>query len=93
MKFTNKNYAMVKQKTIAISHPFRQNLLKAIHEKKSISITDLYQLLDIGQTVCSMQLTILYKAGFVAKKRKGKKMLYSVDYEAIEDFNQALEEM
>ena len=93
MKFTPKNYAMVKQKTIAISHPFRQNLLKAIHEKEAISITDLYQLLDIGQTVCSMQLTILYKAGFVAKKRKGKKMMYSVNYEAIEDFNQALEEM
>ena len=91
MKFKNQLYAKVKEKTVAISHPFRQSLLKAIHEKKSISITDLYQLLDIGQTVCSMQLTILYKAGFVAKKRAGKKMLYSVDYEAIEDFNQSLE--
>jgi DNA-binding transcriptional ArsR family regulator len=93
MEFRNQLYAMAKEKTIAISHPFRQKLLKAIHEKKSISITDLYRLLDIGQTVCSMQLTILYKAGFVAKKRAGKKMMYSVDYESIEDFNQALEQI
>lgn len=64
----------------AINHPLRQQMLRIIHQKKEITVTDLYIILRLEQSVASQHLAILRKAGLVNTERRAKNIFYSVNY-------------
>lgn len=71
----------------ALNHPLRQKILKTVHQKQSINVTELYKTLKLEQSVASQHLGILRKAGFVMPNRDGRVIHYSVNYERIDDLN------
>ena len=68
----------------AINHPLRQQMLRIIHQKAKITVTELYIILRLEQSVASQHLAILRKAGLVATERKAKNIFYSVNYAQLE---------
>lgn len=64
----------------AINHPLRQQMLRIIHQKKEITVTELYIILRLEQSVTSQHLAILRKAGLVNTERRAKNIFYSVNY-------------
>ena len=64
----------------AINHPLRQQMLRIIHQKGRMTVTELYIILRLEQSVTSQHLAILRKATLVSTERKAKNILYSVNY-------------
>lgn len=71
----------------AINHKLRQQILKLIHQKERITVTEIYVKLRLEQSVASQHLAILRKAGFVATERDGKFIYYSVNNQRLQDVN------
>jgi len=63
----------------ALNHKLRQDLIRLIHQNKSITVTQLYTQLRIEQSVASQHLAILRKAGVVTILRQGKHKYYSIN--------------
>ncbi|MBX2932388.1 MAG: helix-turn-helix transcriptional regulator [Chitinophagaceae bacterium] len=68
----------------ALNHKLRQQIMKLIDEKKSITVTELYVKMRIEQSVASQHLAILRRAGIVNTERDGKSIHYSVNYARLE---------
>lgn len=77
----------------ALNHPLRQKILKTVHQKQSINVTDLYKTLKLEQSVASQHLGILRKAGFVMPNREGRVIHYTVNYERIDELNSLVNEI
>ena len=75
----------------ALKHKLRQQILKLIHDKGEIAVTDIYVKLRLEQSVASQHLAILRKPGIVITKRDGKKIYYSVNYKRLQEINQLME--
>ena len=86
------NYHNIKKATLilrAFNHKLRQQIIKIIEENKKITVTEIYILLRLEQSVASQHLAILRKAGVLSTKREGKFIYYSINtkrIEAIENF-------
>src|SRR5688572_7038866 len=74
----------------ALKHKLRQQMLKLIHEKGELAVTDIYVKLRLEQSVASQHLAILRKPGIVNTKRDGKRIYYSVNYDRIDQINQLM---
>ncbi len=61
----------------AIAHPMRIAIIDLLHEKQ-LSVTEIYEKLDIEQASASHHLNILKTKGVLASKRNGKKIFYSL---------------
>jgi DNA-binding transcriptional ArsR family regulator len=68
----------------AINHPLRQQMLKVIHRKREMTVTELYIILRLEQSVASQHLAILRKAGMVSTERRAKNIFYSVNYKQLD---------
>jgi len=75
----------------ALKHKLRQQILKLIHSKGTITVTEIYVKLRLEQSVASQHLAILRKPGIVITKREGKKIFYSVNYERLAQINKHVE--
>lgn len=71
----------------AINHKLRQQILKLIHQKDKITVTEIYVKLRLEQSVASQHLAILRKAGFVTTVRDGKFIYYSVNSQRLQEVN------
>ncbi len=69
----------------ALNHKLRQQILKLIHQKSKITVTEIYMKLRLEQSVASQHLAILRKAGFVKTIRDGKFIYYSVNTARLEE--------
>lgn len=67
----------------AVNHKLRQQILKLIHQKGKMTVTEIYVKLRLEQSVASQHLAILRKAGFVNTVRDGKFIYYSVNHERL----------
>jgi DNA-binding transcriptional ArsR family regulator len=67
----------------AINHKLRQQLLQFIHQRGTVTVTELYVKLHLEQSVASQHLAILRKAGYVLTKREGKCIYYAVNYQRL----------
>ena len=77
----------------AINHKLRQQMLKFIAEKESITVTEIYGHLRIEQSITSQHLAILRKANFVSTKKIGKFIYYSVNTEKIGKLNSVVNQL
>jgi len=62
----------------AISHPMRIAIIDLLSDGKQMSVTEIYESLDIEQATASHHLNILKNKGVLASKREGKKIFYSL---------------
>ncbi len=62
-----------------IAHPVRLAIIEVLHKKGRLSVTDIYQLLGIEQSVASYHLKNLRMVHVVISQRKGTKIYYSIE--------------
>lgn len=60
----------------AMSHPMRIAIIDLLAGGNKLSVTEIYQSLDIEQATASHHLNILKNKGVLDSKREGKKIYY-----------------
>ena len=61
----------------AIAHPMRIAIIDLLNEKQ-LSVTEIYEKLDIEQASASHHLNILKSKGVLSSRRNGKKIFYAL---------------
>lgn len=74
----------------AIAHPLRMQLLSFIDEQEKTNVKRIYKSLDLEQSSASQHLGILREAGLVRTEREGKFIFYTLNYEKIDQINEAV---
>jgi DNA-binding transcriptional ArsR family regulator len=69
---------MAASKLRAIAHPMRIAIIDLLNEKRKLSVTEIYEYLDIEQASASHHLNILKNKGVLVSKREGKKIIYAL---------------
>jgi DNA-binding transcriptional ArsR family regulator len=69
----------------AINHPLRQRMMQLLHKNERMDVTTLYLKLRMEQSVMSLHLAILRRAGFVNAQKDGKHVFYSLNYARLAD--------
>lgn len=64
----------------AIAHPVRISIVGCLDDGKKKTVTEIHNLLGIGQSTASHHLLILKDRGVLASKREGKNTLYYLRY-------------
>jgi DNA-binding transcriptional ArsR family regulator len=77
----------------ALNHPLRQKILRTIHQKQSVNVTELYKTLKLEQSVTSQHLSILRRAGFVTPTREGRVIYYSVNYRRMQELDALIKDI
>ena len=68
-------------------NPERLEILKFISDKGETNVRSIYAEMGKEQSVISLNLSILKKAGFVTSEKSGQNRIYSVNIEFLERFN------
>ena len=77
----------------AINHPLRKKMITMLEEKRKMTVTEIYDLLKIEQSVASQHLAILRRADIVTTKREGKFIFYGVNKKRIAEITALVEEL
>ncbi len=75
----------------AINHPLRQKMLILLMEREQLTVSELFQLLHLEQSVASQHLAILRRTGFVKNKREGKHIWYMANTERLLQIKQCVQ--
>ena len=75
----------------AVNHKLRQQILKLLLEKNSLTVTEIFTGLFLEQAVASQHLAVLRRAGFVKTKREGKLVRYSINPQRLQQVQQVIE--
>lgn len=62
----------------AISHPMRIAIIDLLSKNDKLSVTEIYEKVEIEQATASHHLNILKNKGILESKREGKKIYYSL---------------
>lgn len=68
----------------AIAHPIRMAIIELLSEQERLSVTEIYEQLDLEQAVASHHLSILKNKDVLTSVRDGKNMLYELKYKQIQ---------
>ncbi len=68
---------MAASKLRAIAHPMRIAIIDLLNDNQ-LSVTEIYENLDIEQASASHHLNILKSKGVLSSRRNGKKIFYSL---------------
>jgi DNA-binding transcriptional ArsR family regulator len=60
----------------AVAHPIRIAIVDMLYKKKQMSVTEIFEQLDIEQAIASHHLRILKNQNVVDVKRMGKNSMY-----------------
>lgn len=69
---------MAASKLRAIAHPMRIAIIDLLNATPKLSVTEIYEKLNIEQASASHHLNILKNKGVLVSKREGKKIFYSL---------------
>lgn len=69
---------MAASKLRAMSHPMRIAIIDLLSREPKLSVTEIYEKLDIEQATASHHLNILKNKGVLDSKREGKKIYYQL---------------
>ena len=75
----------------AINHKTRQRMIKLIDNKRKISVGEIYVSMRLNQSVVSLHLSILRKAGVVRAERDGRFIYYTINHKRIQEINQLIQ--
>ncbi|NOX84835.1 MAG: winged helix-turn-helix transcriptional regulator [Chlorobi bacterium] len=68
-----------------ISHPMRIAIIELLSLNERMSVTQIYEELDIEQATASHHLNILKNKGILLSHREGKKIFYSLKNRVLTD--------
>jgi DNA-binding transcriptional ArsR family regulator len=74
-----------------IAHPMRIEILELLSVNKQMTVTQIFQKMNIDQAVASHHLTILKNKRVVQSIRSGKNSYYSINEDAITMITDAVE--
>ncbi|MGE5424853.1 MAG: ArsR/SmtB family transcription factor [Syntrophothermus sp.] len=74
---------MAASKLRAIAHPMRIAIIDLLTYNKKMTVTEIYERLEIEQASASHHLNILKNKGLLESKRSGKMIFYSLKYEQL----------
>jgi DNA-binding transcriptional ArsR family regulator len=78
----------------ALASEKRQEIMFLFLERSEVTVNQVSELVGIGQSTASEQLTILKKAGLLFSRKEGKVVYYSTNknkvMELLQDFNHLL---
>jgi DNA-binding transcriptional ArsR family regulator len=77
----------------ALNHKLRQQIIKILEENSRMTVTDLYIMLRLEQSVASQHLAILRRAGILKTERDGKYIYYRVNEERVMQINQFVDSL
>jgi DNA-binding transcriptional ArsR family regulator len=77
----------------AMNHQRRQNMLRLMHKKGEMTVTEIYTNMQLEQSIASQHLAILRNAGLVKTERDGKSIIYSVNYNRLQQIHQIAESL
>jgi DNA-binding transcriptional ArsR family regulator len=69
----------------ALNHKLRLQIIKLLHDKEELTVTEIYVKLRLEQSVASQHLALLRRAGIVETRREGKFIFYSISTDRIEE--------
>jgi DNA-binding transcriptional ArsR family regulator len=69
----------------AMAHPVRISILGALEGGKSLTVTEIHNLLGIDQSTASHHLGIMKDKGVLNARREGKNIYYSLKDEKLKD--------
>jgi len=90
------DYAAVKKAAgvlRAINHALRQGILSLLEERGPVTVTELYNRLNLEQSVASQHLAILRKANVVKTIRDGKFIYYSLNEKRLNELAEKVNEI
>ena len=67
----------------AMAHPLRLAMVGLLHDKKEMSVTEVFTELDIQQAVASHHLRIMKNKNIVKVNRQGQNSIYSLSDPAV----------
>jgi len=67
----------------AMAHPMRIAIIELLTANKRLSVTEIYEKLNIGQANASHHLNMLKNKGVLESKREGKKIFYSLKHDKL----------
>ena len=75
-----------------MAHPIRLGIIEILILEGQLSVTEIYQKLDIEQSVISYHLKNMRLVNLVVSDRKGTKIFYKVEHEQVHlIFNKIIE--
>lgn len=77
----------------AIAHPIRLTIIDLLYKNDKLSVTEIYEALNIEQAIASHHLRILKDKRVVAARREGKKSYYYLRSEGFHKIILALESL
>jgi ArsR family transcriptional regulator, virulence genes transcriptional regulator len=77
----------------ALEHELRIEILKMLIKKDMLNVSEIYNNLNIEQSVASQHLAILRRAGILKTKRNGKFINYFINHERIDEVNKLINEL
>jgi DNA-binding transcriptional ArsR family regulator len=69
----------------AMAHPMRIAIIDLLNNNKKLSVTEIYEHLNIEQAAASHHLNILKGKGILGSKRDGKQIHYSLKNSTLTD--------
>lgn len=77
----------------SLNHPLRKQMLTLMEDKRKITVTEIYDILKLEQSVASQHLAIMRRAEVVSTNRQGKFIFYSVNKKRIEEVTDLVEKL
>lgn len=77
----------------AIDHPIRKKILKILEKKTEATVTEIYLYLKIDQPVASQHLKILREIKAVEAQRKGKAIVYKLNFNKLTKLEKIISEI
>jgi DNA-binding transcriptional ArsR family regulator len=68
----------------ALAHPLRLKILDFLDKNVDINVNQIYNSLNLEQSITSQHLKILRLAGVLDVKKNGKYMNYTINYEILQ---------
>ncbi len=75
----------------AMAHPMRVAIFELLTATTRLSVTEIYEKLNIEQASASNHLNILKRKGILESKREGKKIFYSLKRDKLTEIINSLD--
>lgn len=61
-----------------LGHPLRLRIIDLLERKGELTVTEIYEALDLEQAVCSQHLTLMRDKGILGHRRDGVNVFYRI---------------
>ena len=92
IEISDEKVGQVSEVMRALAHPLRLKIIQFIDKEKTTNVNNIYNTLNLEQSITSQHLRILRAADVVIYRREGKFIFYSVNYDKMHDVMRKVED-